>query len=233
VEASAHHEYQRRLLSLFVPDRRSRFGAKQRELRRYPMMRIVVIHILLLATGSAWRSPADEYSKKEEALICIRLLDSGVISGTVLGRAEGVTASILASAGVRIRWDDRRAERAAVVTINVRFVVAVDERSRFATSLPFAQSGMRIIIFVESVERAGQHNPPFMSHILGHVLAHEIGHVLMRTDQHTQEGLMKARWTADDYAIIRASRMRFTTENVAAIRLGMARVTNKVDPRTR
>jgi len=37
------------------------------------------------------------------------------------------------------------------------------------------------------------------SSLLGHVMAHEIGHLLQGTTQHSESGIMKARWTGQDF----------------------------------
>ena len=38
--------------------------------------------------------------------------------------------------------------------------------------------------------------------LLAHVLVHEITHVLEGVDRHTGQGVMKARWTEDDLALM-------------------------------
>jgi hypothetical protein len=45
--------------------------------------------------------------------------------------------------------------------------------------------------------------------LLGHTLAHEIGHILQGTDAHTPTGIMKARWTMDDFAAMVANALTF------------------------
>ena len=185
-----------------------------------PVRRVLLIHTLLFVIG-AGHSQAD--TKKDTPLISIGLFGAGAIAGTMLARAESVTARILGPVGIRVRWEDRDIRHAAVERIDIRFANSTtDQSSRFATSLPFASSGVRIIIFVNRIQAAGNHDLLFTSRLLGHVLAHEIGHVLMRTDQHSPQGVMKERWTEDDYAEIRRSYLMFTDENVTAILAAIA-----------
>jgi len=191
--------------------------------------RILSVRGTLLAVFSAWSLPVGGHANPQEPLICVRLLNSGPVPGAVLGKAEGVAARILASAGMRVRWDDPHAARAAAETIDIRFLYSITENTaRFATSFPFAPDGVRIIVFFNRVEIDGKHDPIFTTRLLGHVLAHEIGHVLMRTDQHAQEGEMKARWNEDDLATMRSSDLKFTPEDVARIRSNLGHSESKV-----
>src|SRR5271157_2860370 len=47
---------------------------------------------------------------------------------------------------------------------------------------------------------AGFDNRLYMPELLGNVLAHELTHALEGVARHSSEGLMKAVWSADDYA---------------------------------
>ena len=58
--------------------------------------------------------------------------------------------------------------------------------------------------------------------LLAHVLAHEITHVLQGTVRHSEEGLMKARWTAEDRMSMRVKPLPFTAYDIQLIQSGMA-----------
>lgn len=45
--------------------------------------------------------------------------------------------------------------------------------------------------------------------ILAHAMAHEIGHVLLRSDDHSEAGIMSGRWTTADWQTVAASHMSF------------------------
>ena len=57
--------------------------------------------------------------------------------------------------------------------------------------------------------------------ILGHVLVHEITHVLQGVDRHSEKGMMKARWTPEDYCEMEWKPLEFTPEDIILIRLGL------------
>src|SRR5208282_5160871 len=68
-----------------------------------------------------------------------------------------------------------------------------------AMAMPYADSGVRIVIFYDRVEPLlrGHHAPE--ATILGYVLAHEIGHVLQGIARHSEAGIMRACWTDNDF----------------------------------
>jgi hypothetical protein len=54
--------------------------------------------------------------------------------------------------------------------------------------------------------------------IMGHVLAHEIGHVLEGVARHTPDGLMQARFTDDQLAMMAVKPVPFSEEDRTLIR---------------
>jgi hypothetical protein len=53
--------------------------------------------------------------------------------------------------------------------------------------------------------------------ILSYVLAHEVMHILQGVAHHSQTGLMRARWTARDFAEMYNWGLNFTPEDVQLI----------------
>ena len=53
-------------------------------------------------------------------------------------------------------------------------------------------------------------------------LVHEITHVLQGIDRHSDSGVMKALWTAQDYFQMRVEALPFAPEDVELIHLGLA-----------
>jgi hypothetical protein len=49
-----------------------------------------------------------------------------------------------------------------------------------------------VTILYDRIETAALAVAPSVTKILGNALAHEIGHVLLRSEQHSQSGIMKA-----------------------------------------
>jgi len=92
-----------------------------------------------------------------------------------------------------------------------------------AMAMPYANSGVRIVIFYDRVEPLlrGHHAPE--ATILGYVLVHEITHVLQGVARHSKTGIMRAHWTENDLKQMGSRELRFTAEDVQVIRQRLSR----------
>ena len=90
-------------------------------------------------------------------------------------------------------------------------------------AMPYADSGVRIVIFYDRVEPLlrGHHAP--QATVLGYVLAHEIAHVLQGIVRHSEAGIMRARWTDNDLQQMGSRELRFTREDVQLIQQRLSR----------
>jgi hypothetical protein len=59
--------------------------------------------------------------------------------------------------------------------------------------------------------------------LLAHVMVHEIAHILQGVYRHSDNGVMKAVWTGQDYSQMRVGALPFAPEDVELIHLGLAR----------
>jgi hypothetical protein len=88
-----------------------------------------------------------------------------------------------------------------------------------ARALPF--EGIHILVFYDRMRATV--DAGMVPRLLAHVLVHEIAHVIEGNDQHSDSGMMKARWDAEDYQRMRHSSLGFTEEDLQLIRIGLAR----------
>ena len=58
--------------------------------------------------------------------------------------------------------------------------------------------------------------------LLAHVLVHEITHILEGVNWHSEVGVMKAHWTADDLMQMMYKPLPFDPQDVLLIRKGLA-----------
>lgn len=80
-----------------------------------------------------------------------------------------------------------------------------------------ADSAGRIFLLAGRVKSAvGAWADP--STLLAHVLVHEITHVLQGVSRHSETGVMKALWTADDCMAMGSKRLEFAPVDVSLIR---------------
>ncbi len=86
-----------------------------------------------------------------------------------------------------------------------------------AMSLPYADSGVRIVIFYDRVEPLLRGHHATQATVLGYVLAHEVAHVLQGIARHSETGIMRARWTDNDFKQMGIRVLTFTPEDVQLI----------------
>ena len=60
-----------------------------------------------------------------------------------------------------------------------------------------------------------------MPHLLAYVLVHEIAHILQGVARHSETGIMKARWTAEDYQQMWLARFTFEPRDIWLIQRGL------------
>ena len=65
------------------------------------------------------------------------------------------------------------------------------------------------------------HEPFIANELLAHVMVDEITHVLQRIDRHSNEGVMNAVWSEQDYAIMKRHALPFAPKDIESIRTGL------------
>jgi hypothetical protein len=156
--------------------------------------------------------------------VTVYLQGVSLVPEAVLSRAQVLANEIFLGAGVRIHWrighpasSELVAQKPIVVEIG-----AETSRKLLPGALAFAQpyEGVHISVFYDRIQEAVL--PDLTPNLLAHVLAHEITHILQGTDAHSATGVMKARWTFEDYRSMRSRPLSFTEEDVHLIHFGLA-----------
>jgi hypothetical protein len=199
--------------------------------------KILVLGMMVQAISSARDRVTPENPDSVQPEVLVRVFDAGGLSGMTMSHAEFVAKQILASAGVRLRWTSSAIPKhpdlqttacetaTTVETIDIRFASVPPEYKRgvLAEAHPFAKCGVRITVFFDRVSRLFETRLAPDASILGHVLAHEIGHVLLKLENHSEAGLMKAQWNDHDLAKMRSKKFTFTPDEIAMIQSNLAR----------
>jgi hypothetical protein len=175
-------------------------------------------------------------ARQHDAESCVKvyiLRNAGVPFPTLLV-AQLVAREMFAKAGVNLKFQTGEpkldaARRAIVIDM------AWHAPERFSPSaLAYAQEfeGVHITVFYDRVEAmaGGELVQPLangtLAMLLAHVLVHEITHILEGTDRHSQQGVMKAHWTAEDVARMAKKPLPFDHTDIELIHLGLARREN-------
>jgi len=135
----------------------------------------------------------------------------------VLAQAQSLAVNMFADIGVNLKWRSGHplpSEANAIVIDVVTGTPAEFKPGALAFALPF--EGVHIRIFWDRI--AAYHWAP---RVLAHVMVHEITHILQGVAEHTEEGIMKARWTDKDQVSIGLTPLRFTPAGVDVIYKGM------------
>jgi hypothetical protein len=143
-----------------------------------------------------------------------------------------MATGMLAEIGVRLRWVlggpraeggaskagcTSRADREIVIRLATDTPNDV-HRGALAYALPYAQAGVVVTIFCDRVlETAGGENS-LGAALLAHTLAHELAHVLQGVVRHSDRGVMKAHFTAEDLRQMKLKALPFTPLDAALIR---------------
>jgi hypothetical protein len=152
--------------------------------------------------------------------VCIEEADSHVAPG-VVPTATMLASQMFAEIGVTIEWE-RAIGRCQPHAI--RILLAVDTPAAFrpgamAYALPF--EGTHIRVFYDRIAQGRARRP--LARVLAHVFAHEIGHLLQAQSRHSEEGIMKTRWTLKDFNDMNWEPLRFTDEDVTLIYAGLSK----------
>jgi hypothetical protein len=142
-----------------------------------------------------------------------------VFRSPVLIQAEALAGKMFGAIGISLKWRTRPSSgESSQPPIFVELVTGMaPARSPRALAFALPYEGSHITVFLDRIE-ATQYPGP----VLAHVLVHEITHLLQGIERHSATGVMKARWTAEDYAAMRTGTLPFTPEDVDLIYRGLA-----------
>jgi hypothetical protein len=134
------------------------------------------------------------------------------------------TEHILAGSGISVEVDAcgrglstpcvSRQGNSKQVVIRVLDVIAQKSKHDLGESIVSRDGGTYATVFLRAAQdKAAEANLPRLL-VLAYAAAHEVGHLLLGNDAHTSRGLMKARWTNDDFQAMAQGRLHFTSEQV-------------------
>ena len=170
---------------------------------RHVAAAVVACTILIVAVSPA---QAQTFAGR----LTVRLYDYSSLDNRVRSAALDEARAIVADAGVTTTWHD--CSRADACTPEPNELVVrviretgthrVDWRRALGHSVidPSVGTGTLATIFVNRVEDVTRHAGSDLALLLGRAIAHEVGHLILRTNAHADEGLMRAVWTEQELA---------------------------------
>lgn len=179
--------------------------------------------------------------------LTIRLYNLTDASPRIVDRASKVAGQLLAAAGVTVVWQTGRPDsfeglctdmsaapagirvasdnRGYLVVRLAKELPGHPDRTDLGYALPHARQGAHATVYYDKVEKLflSAQAMPGIEKLLGAAMAHEIGHVLLGSEEHSAQGIMKARWGRAEFQVLACSRLQFTQEESAGIRAGVYR----------
>jgi hypothetical protein len=116
--------------------------------------------------------------------------------------AEFVASGMFEKAGVSLHWHRGRPKPHHMEQSITVGITSNTPRTFHPGALAYAEAyagqleGVHVRVFFDRIEKSG--TSKLVPYLLGHVLVHEITHILENSDHHSEEGVMKRRWTAND-----------------------------------
>jgi hypothetical protein len=82
-------------------------------------------------------------------------------------------------------------------------------------------------VFLEPMARLHVRTGQEVGTVLGHVMAHEIAHLLLGTNSHSAEGIMRAQWQKEELISATKGELLFTARQAQAMRQRLSSVTRQ------
>jgi hypothetical protein len=187
--------------------------------------------IVAAALMTSTRTPA---SAVIDDSLLVRIYDNAGVLASELASALRTTHDILRRADLSVDWVQCRARRDGPVPsvcdqplssgdVVVRLIDGSDketgERRALGYSL-FDSNGISgfSTVYVDRVDWLARRAQYSRAPLLGRAIAHEIGHLLLRSNAHTETGLMREVWTAEQVVRNRREDWTFSPDQNGDIR---------------
>jgi hypothetical protein len=144
------------------------------------------------------------------------------IPGAPVSLATARSAKIFAQIGLTVRFRDGRKPKTKMTGANEFEMYLENELPpdvhAAAVAHLYGLDG-RIRVFYGSLK--DYKSGGLLAVVLAYVMTHEITHVLEGISHHSPTGVMKAKWSREDFAKIEASRLKFDPQDIDLIRSGI------------
>jgi hypothetical protein len=180
-----------------------------------------LVVVLVLASPAAW---SKEIAVAEVQVTISVHNDAGISAGT-LREAEMEASRVFRQSGIEAKWlncplpadgpEDPAQCRTAEFPAYLQLRMA--RRSRNLSEITFGisylsadGSGCYANVFYERIEEMHKRSRVNLGSLLGDVAAHEIGHLLLGTNSHAANGIMRERWESEELGSIGTGALSFS-----------------------
>jgi hypothetical protein len=134
--------------------------------------------------------------------------------------AKRQATQMFAEVGVNLEWHSWNNCPPGAIRISIREKTeAMDHPGALGYALPY--EGTHIVVLLDRMQAAAQKRA--LPHLLAHVYVHEIAHILEGSARHSDNGVLKARFTMDDILQLEMHPLPFASVDVGLIHAGIER----------
>jgi len=178
----------------------------------------------VLAALAAGQVHAGEANRSEKVPVTAYIWGLENLPFDIRTRSLQTASDIFAEIGVSIKWRQKQpaegqTQRERALAICIVGKTGGSSQKTLAAARPY--EGSAITIFYGAMGWASQH-PQLARMVLAHVLVHEITHNLQQVSQHSRTGMMKERWTSEDFTAMQWKPLSFEPSDVELIHRGLA-----------
>ena len=160
----------------------------------------------------------------QTVMVCVE--DSGLAEE--VDRAMQITSEIFTTARVSVKWRHGGSRPCRETSERMTIIVSLLTRtpSKFrpgALAYCLPNEDRHVVVLCDRILSA---SPDLSTSLLAHVIAHEMTHILQGTLHHSRDGVMKARWDHNDFAVMKHRPLTFTETDLQLIRQGLDRYAN-------
>jgi hypothetical protein len=185
----------------------------------------ITANMAILALVAVPCHPEGQQDSKQQVTVYV---DSRAdVPMETLTRAEVLASEMFKKAAVSLKWRSGLSKLYDMEQSITLGITSNTPRTFHSGALAYAEAyagqskGVHIRVFFDRVENVAG-SSKLVPTLLAHVLVHEITHILQNSDHHSEEGVMKRRYTAVDLYLMSFRPLPFSPVDVGMIRLGLA-----------
>jgi hypothetical protein len=200
---------------------------------RKPFSLLAYSTMLLVITTNSFARPKEADPKT----LILSVFNDASVPTEILAQGEARAAHILAQAGIQVEWLNCAAgdshvpdqfEQPSLCSrigypshLSVRIVLTAQSVREDIFGEAFTGSegrGTYVKLYYAHLAEPNAHLILGEGELLGCVIAHEVGHLLLGTDSHSREGIMRGRWEDTQLRQAGKGNLQFTPSQAAFMR---------------
>jgi hypothetical protein len=165
-------------------------------------------------------------SRAHSLTVCADAIHSRV-PASVMQSAVQVSRSLFQETGVQVYWKITQAGRRTKVQpedpcdrANLRVVIVASRfspRGGNTSVLGEASLHGNVVAYYHRIEDYARRTRMPSDVVFGYVLAHELGHVILGTNSHAEEGVMRAEWRPHELTAMLDGHLRFDKPEISGM----------------